>query len=187
MTKRKPSPWLLLLICALFSACGSGDSDTQSGKDASESATPYPSSHAFAMNFGGGEIYVQGMLSKEEQMRGLMYREELAQDHGMLFVFPTAAGRSFWMKNTTIPLDIGYFTPDGVLREVYPLTPGSLVGAKSKSYLIQFALEMNRGWFEENGVQPGAQLDLEAVKALITARGFPLDAYSFTEEAKAAK
>ena len=78
------------------------------------------------------------------------------------------------MRNTTLPLDIGYFSEDGILREVYPLFPRDETRVVSRRDDIAYALEMNRGWFKNNGVRAGDSLNLELVerakRALATAR-----------------
>ena len=67
------------------------------------------------VELGGQKFQVELALTQEEQAMGLMFRESMPDDHGMLFVFGGEARRSFWMKNTRIPLDILYFDSDLVL------------------------------------------------------------------------
>ena len=88
---------------------------------------------------------------------------------------------SFWMRNSPTPLDIGFFSPDGVLEEVYPLHPFDETTVASHGDRLQFALEMNQGWFRENGVKPGVQLDLKAVGAALKARGFDARKFGLSE------
>ena len=64
------------------------------------------------------------------------------------------------MKNTLIPLDIGYFCSDGLLREVHPMYPRNLDSVHSLRDDIRYALEMNQGWFQQNSITPGARLGL---------------------------
>jgi uncharacterized membrane protein (UPF0127 family) len=139
---------------------------------ASASMAPLPASHPFPFQLGEATIYLELALLRHEQSRGLMHRKELKPEHGMLFVFRKPQRMSFWMKNTFVELDIGYFDPKGALMEVYPLVPLDTTPVKSISGDIQFALEMPRGWFEANQVEPGVQLDLDTLRAAIHARGF---------------
>ncbi|MEM9226948.1 MAG: DUF192 domain-containing protein, partial [Verrucomicrobiota bacterium] len=97
--------------------------------------------------------------------------DELAEDAGMIFIFPRTRQMSFWMRNTRIPLDIGYFTPDGVLREIHPLEPFDETSVRSQRQDLQLALEVNQGWYARHGIRPGAQLDMQALKAAMLARG----------------
>ena len=92
-----------------------------------------------------------------ERQRGLMHRKEMESDHGMLFVYSAAKLRSFWMKNTYIPLSIAYIGSDCQIVHIASMTPLSTKGVPSV-YPAQFALEMNQGWFEANGVQVGDSL-----------------------------
>jgi len=167
MRFRNPLP--LLGLCFFLAACAPGESASGT-KDAST---------YFPLDLGEREIRVQFALNDEERARGLMFREALAEDHGMLFVFPRPAPRSFWMKNTGLPLDIGYFDDRGRLLEVHPLYPYDESGVPSRSRSVQFALEMNRGWFEENGVAPGAVLDMAQIADGIRRRGIDPERYGF--------
>jgi uncharacterized membrane protein (UPF0127 family) len=76
------------------------------------------------------------------------------------------------MRNTPTPLDIGFFRADGSLAEVYPLHPFDETRVASRAEDLQFAVELNQGWFRANGVRPGSRLDLDAVRAALRARGF---------------
>ena len=97
---------------------------------------------------------------------------------GMLFVFETPQARGFWMKNTYIPLDIAYMTSDGVIREIYPMYPLNENSVRSVRADISIALEMNQGWFAENGVELGDALMLEPVIDLIERRGLSPSGFS---------
>ncbi|MBI5691250.1 MAG: DUF192 domain-containing protein [Verrucomicrobia bacterium] len=107
-----------------------------------------------------------------EMQRGLMERRDLGRDDGMIFIYDRPQAMSFWMRNTPTPLDIGFFRGDGVLAEIYPLHPFDEKSVSSRSTDLQFALEVNQGWYRENGIKPGAKLDLAAVAAALRERGF---------------
>lgn len=106
-----------------------------------------------------------------------MFRDPLPADHGMLFVFSKAEQRSFWMRNTKIPLDLGYFDASGQLIEIHALYPYDETPVQSRSHEILMALEMNQGWFQRAGIAPGAQLNMKALKQAIRDRGQPLNHY----------
>ena len=99
----------------------------------------------------------------EQQALGLMFREEMADDHGMLFIFPVEARRSFWMKNTRIPLDIFYFDGDLKLVSV-AANARPCKTARCPTYPstgpAQYVLELNAGKAAELGAQPGDTLEL---------------------------
>jgi uncharacterized membrane protein (UPF0127 family) len=117
------------------------------------------------------ELAVELAFTDAVRQRGLMFRDSMDEAHGMLFVFERPERLSFWMRNTRIPLDIGFFDSDGVLREIHPLYPFDETAVQSRSNRVQFALEVNRGWFARHGVQPGAQLDLDRIAAAMIALG----------------
>jgi len=89
--------------------------------------------------------------------KGLMHRKHLENNSGMLFCFPDQQERSFWMKNTEIPLSIAYANRDGHILNIEDMVPHSLDGVKSHGPAA-YALEMNRGWFDQNNVKPGDQI-----------------------------
>ena len=107
-----------------------------------------------------------------EMERGLMGRRDLKSDEGMIFVYQKPQQMTFWMHDTPTPLDIGFFTADGELAEVYPLLPFDERTVASRSRRLQYALEMNQNWYQENGVRPGAKLDMTALAAALKERDF---------------
>ncbi len=141
-----------------------------------------PASTYFPIQLDGKVVYMQLALTSEEIQRGLMFRKEMGEHDGMLFVFDNPGPRSFYMRNTKIPLDVAYFTRDGVLREIYPMYPLDETAVPSRRQDVQLVLEMNQGWFRENGVRPGARIDLEAVTLALQARGMPPTRYQFAME-----
>lgn len=106
------------------------------------------------------ELRVEVARTDEERARGLMFREEMDPLQGMLFIFDEDQHLSFWMKNTLIPLSIAYISSDGTIREIYPMEPGSLDPVRSVRS-VRYALEMNRGFFEEHGISPGDRVIFE--------------------------
>lgn len=89
----------------------------------------------------------------------------------MLFVYKVPQRSSFWMKNVDFPIDIGFFTADGVLREIYPMYANDTQSRKSIRDDILYALETRHRWFSDNDVRPGAKLDLENVNKALAAHG----------------
>ena len=96
--------------------------------------------------------------------KGLSGRRSLDWDRGVLFVFPDAARRSFWMIDCHFDIDIAYMTRDGVIREILPMRvqPGvpmdQLDRYPSATADIAYALETNRGWFQAHGIAEGDTL-----------------------------
>lgn len=93
-----------------------------------------------------------------ERQNGLMFRKSLAPDRGMLFEFPDTAPRSFWMKNTYIPLDIIYIDPEGYIVSIAAMTtPHSEEGIPSRG-LAKGVLEIAGGRAGELGIKPGDRI-----------------------------
>ncbi len=124
----------------------------------------------FNLEIGGKPIRAQIAVSDFEKARGLMGRESLPENSGMLFVYDAPARASFWMKNTSIPLDIGFFDKDGVLTETRPLHPFNLDSVTSSRSDISYCLEVNRGWFEKNRILPGAKFNMKKLSQCLSAR-----------------
>lgn len=98
-----------------------------------------------------------------KRAEGLMYVTKLPEDTGMLFIFDFQHALSFWMKNTLIPLSIGFINDKGVLVDVQEMEPAtSMVQVEVPTYHsrkpARFALEMNKGWFAKRKVAVGAKL-----------------------------
>ena len=95
--------------------------------------------------------------------RGLMFRESLENDKGMLFIFERVGQHSFYMKNTTIPLDVAFVTEDGIVESIKSLEPNDETAVSSDGQVL-FAIEANRGWFAENNVEVGDEIVLGEAK-----------------------
>jgi uncharacterized membrane protein (UPF0127 family) len=108
---------------------------------------------------GGHEIRVEIADDSAERERGLMYRESLPEHQGMLFVYGSAATRSFWMRNTLIPLDIAFIDPDGVIVDIQQMRQTQTAELTTSKFPAMYALEMNLGWFEANEVEVGDRLE----------------------------
>jgi len=90
----------------------------------------------------------------ETRERGLMFRYDMKENEGMLFVFPTARRQSFWMKNTPLPLSIAFIDARGLILNIRDMMPFTTDGHPSEGEAL-YALEMNRGWFARHGIQAG--------------------------------
>ena len=110
------------------------------------------------LEIGGQRLIVEIALRPEEQMAGLMNRDTLDPDRGMLFVFPTPKQASFWMHNTSIPLDLAFLDADGVILEIIPLVPFEEKRVVSQSSKVSYALEVARDWFASRGLKAGLKV-----------------------------
>lgn len=103
------------------------------------------------------QIDAQVASTPEQQSTGLMFRQEMPQHEGMLFVFPNPSRLCFWMKNTLIPLTAAFIADDGTvvnLADMKPQTTDSHCADKP----VRFVLEMNVGWFAKKGIKAGSKL-----------------------------
>ncbi len=116
-----------------------------------------------SVELGGERFSVEVVTSSEKQALGLMFRDEMAQDHGMLFVFPREAARSFWMKNTRIALDIMYFDADlqlvSVAENALPCRSDPCPAYPSEGP-ARYVLELNAGLAGDLKLRRGSILTL---------------------------
>jgi len=89
--------------------------------------------------------------------RGLMFRESIPENSGMLFSFPDNSQRSFWMKNTHVPLSIAFIDKNGFIDSIERMKPRCLENTYSMG-TAPYALEMNDGWFQRNGFTRGTRV-----------------------------
>lgn len=162
----------LLGCMATFAGCRDSSAERERPKTVTD---------VFEIKVGGKPVRMQIAVREAEMARGLMERRDLGRDEGMLFVYARPQRMSFWMRNTPTPLDIGFFNRHGMLEEIYPLYPFDENSVQSRSTMLSLALEVNQGWFRDNGVKPGAHIDLVAVRAALKARGFEPWRFGFEE------
>jgi uncharacterized membrane protein (UPF0127 family) len=106
------------------------------------------------------QVAVEIVSTPETQRRGLMWRTELAADHGMLFVFGDDAPRSFWMKNTPLPLDIIFIDSEArVVSVAEDTVPYSLASVRSTGP-ARYVLEVNSGFSRRHAITPGSRVTL---------------------------
>lgn len=124
--------------------------------DAQETAQP--TLPAVTLSVGDKTVTAEVADEPIERMTGLMFREKLAPDSGMLFVMSRPDQVSFYMKNTLIPLSIAYISPTGVILEIHDLQPKNETPVPSVFKNIAYALEMDQGWFNDHKILPGDRI-----------------------------
>ena len=117
----------------------------------------------FKLVLKGKPLWVKVARSEEEQSRGLMFRESLGWKEGMLFVYDREKILTFWMKNTSLPLTIAFLDRRGKIVDIQALEPFSL-RVHYSALPAQYALEVNRGWFEKNGIQVGDVIQIPSFR-----------------------
>jgi uncharacterized protein len=169
--------WKIVVVLALLLAgCSSpqADPDTQSQRtpQASGTTTAEPEESTAGTSglrtlvidaSGGKEVELRVEIADNlfEQARGLMYRKELGEDRGMLFIYTEERELSYWMKNTRIPLSIAYIDSEGRIVDILDMKP---LDDEPPHYIssepVQYALEVNQGFFERKGVKEGDHVEL---------------------------
>ncbi len=100
---------------------------------------------------------VQVAATPEQRQIGLMFRKDMPQHEGMIFVFDRPAQQCFWMKNTLIPLSAAFVLDDGTIANIEDMKPLVLDGHCSIQP-VRYVLEMNKGWFAKKGIKAGSRL-----------------------------
>ena len=109
------------------------------------------------LSAGIHQLQVQVAQTQEQHATGLMYRTDMPQQEGMLFVFSAPSQQCFWMKNTLIPLTAAFVADDGTivnLEDMQAQTTQSHCSAKP----VRYVLEVNQGWFAKKGIKAGDKL-----------------------------
>ena len=119
--------------------------------------TPQTQLQRIVLSAGIHQMDIQLAMTPQQHEIGLMYRAEMPQGEGMLFVFPNPSKQCFWMKNTILPLTAAFVADDGTivnLEDMKPQTTDSHCSLKP----VRYVLEMNQGWFGKKGIKAGFKL-----------------------------
>jgi uncharacterized membrane protein (UPF0127 family) len=119
--------------------------------------TPQTTLPRIVLSAGIHQIDTHVAMTPEQHAVGLMYRKDMPQHEGMLFVFQNPTKQCFWMKNTDLPLTAAFVADDGTivnLEDMKPQTTDSHCSTKP----VRYVLEMNQGWFVKKGLKPGSKL-----------------------------
>lgn len=116
------------------------------------------------LEIGGKMLIVEIVDTPKTRKKGLMGRSDLAEGKGMLFIFEEPSMLSFWMKNTHIPLSIGFFDEEKRLINTAEMPPSSSGTKRLPCYEsltpAQYALEASPNWFKKNNIKPGMKFTL---------------------------
>jgi len=151
--RRRSAILLALLPVLLAAACGCRRTDRPKLVPA-EGERPGRT----RVTVGSVPLWIEIADDEAMRARGLMFRRELPEDEGMLFVFEYPHRLSFWMKDTHLPLDIAFLSDDLRILNIEamrPLDEGPRYVSRGPA---RYAVETNQGWFNKNGVKPGDTL-----------------------------
>jgi uncharacterized membrane protein (UPF0127 family) len=109
------------------------------------------------LSVGIHQIDTQLAVTPDQHATGLMFRKDMPQHEGMLFVFSEPRQQCFWMKNTLLPLTAAFVADDGTIVNLEDMKPQTTESHCSKKP-VRFVLEMNQGWFAKKGVKAGARI-----------------------------
>lgn len=124
---------------------------------ASAQARAQPPLPTVKLTAGIHVITAEAATTTQSRTIGLMHRERLGPNSGMLFVFEDKAQQCFWMRNTIVPLTIAFIEDDGTILQLADMAPKSEVSHCSQRP-VRYALEMEQGWFGKRGMAPGARV-----------------------------
>ncbi|MDP2066566.1 MAG: DUF192 domain-containing protein [Burkholderiaceae bacterium] len=103
------------------------------------------------------QIDAQLALTPEQRQIGLMWRKEMPQHEGMLFVFEQPSTQCFWMKNTLLPLTAAFVADDGTIVNLADMKPQT-TDSHCSTRPVRYVLEMNQGWFGKKNIKAGFKL-----------------------------
>jgi len=135
-----------LIVCLALTALG-----------LAHAQKPQTSLPRTALSVGMYRIDAQLATTSEQHAAGLMFRTDMPQQEGMLFVFQQPAQQCFWMKNTLIPLSVAFVADDGTIVNLDEMKAQTL-NAHCSEKPVRYVLEMNTGWFAKKGLKAGNRL-----------------------------
>ena len=118
---------------------------------------PQPTLRTTKLTAGIHVITAEIASTPQSRMIGLMMRERLAPNHGMVFIFEDKSQHCFWMRNTLIPLSIAFIDDDGTVVSIADMSPKS-EASTCPQRPVRYALEMDQGWFAKRGVTAGQKI-----------------------------
>lgn len=111
---------------------------------------------ATELNAGMHLIKAEVAVTNPQREQGLMFRDKMAANAGMVFVFDQPATQCMWMKNTLIPLSVAFIDASGKIVNIEDMQAQTLDShCSSKGTPVRYALEMNLGWFKQKNIKPG--------------------------------
>lgn len=150
MLEKQRSLRAALLLCG---ACLLGYTAQSVGQTAQASAPLAIKQLAAGMHLIQAEVAATGA----SRSRGLMFRKELAANHGMLFVFEQPNVQCFWMRNTFLALSIAFVLDDGTITNIADMAPLT-ENSHCSTVPVRYTLEMEQGWFAKRGVSAGKKI-----------------------------
>ena len=158
---------ILLILAGSFAGCGKKSPPPPIVAAPTQPAQPalptkaQPPLKTIRLWLGAEELVTELALTAEQVQTGMMFRTNLAENAGMLFVFGRPTQASFWMKNCPLPLSAAYINPAGSIVETNDLRPQDTNSVVAASDDVQYVLEVNQGWFLRHHIAPGIYVRTE--------------------------
>jgi uncharacterized membrane protein (UPF0127 family) len=118
-------------------------------------ARAQPAARTVKLSAGVHLITAELAADDPMRMRGLMFRQSLAPNHGMLFIFDAKMVQCMWMRNTLIPLSVAFIDDQGRIVNIEDMQPQTEDSHCARAP-VRYALEMTQGWFAQRGLKTGA-------------------------------
>ena len=116
---------------------------------------------AATISIKGHTLAVELATTPKARICGLSHRVKLPENHGMLFIYPTLGPRTFWMKDTHVPLSIAFLDDSGLISSIHHMTPMQTDERYRSLQPVRYALEVNQGWFAEHGIGVGDIVEMK--------------------------
>lgn len=171
MIMRRTNLFTLLLLAGALLLSGGCNPGSATPTRSGEAGTPQTGLPTTTMTIGNKTFTLEVAATRKTREIGLMYRDTMPADHGMIFVFPKEQPLSFWMKHTRLPLDILFVDQAGKVVSVHQMQPFDISGTTAKGN-SKYAIELNQGAATAAGVNAGDQLQIPADVASLKAEGY---------------
>lgn len=109
------------------------------------------------LKISGHTISAEVANTHDTRSQGLMFRQSMGENSGMLFVFSYTGQHSMWMMNTDIPLSVAFLDEKGVILNIADMVPNAKT-VHSSAGAAKYALEMNLGWFKKRNIAAGKRV-----------------------------
>jgi uncharacterized membrane protein (UPF0127 family) len=128
-------------------------------------ACPYELPTA-VVSINGQDLFVELAFTPDTRSCGLSNRFMLGENNGMLFLFSNAGKRTFWMKNTHIPLSIAFIDDAGKIVAIHRMEADQTSTTYPSFQAVRYALEVNQGWFTLHGIKRGDRVEMALPEVL---------------------
>ena len=155
---------LLILPLAATLAGGCSRAAPPVAEPSADSGIPtaaQPKLDTIKLWIGPEQMITEMAVTEKQERTGMMFRTNMAENEGMIFVFDRPQQASFWMDNCTLPLSAAYMDTDGRILEIHDLQPHDTNFVLSATDNIEFVLETPQGWFQRHNIKTGTTVASE--------------------------